>query len=106
MGHLSEEYVQVLVPVQHFAKKLCFCGKLLVPHPTSKPEDYPLSVVRDSVFSTYTSTLHLLPIDNGKGTKIRMTSLCYELHAVQLCTDYRTILVIFIRITVHDTNAP
>jgi len=36
---------------------------LLVPRPTTKPEDHPLSAVRDCLFNIFAATLHPQPED-------------------------------------------
>ena len=49
-----------------FRNKASFYGEeLSTPRPTSKPEDHPLSAVRDCLFNTFTATLHI-----GDGSSI------------------------------------
>jgi hypothetical protein len=54
----AKESVQVRGTLKHFITIKIFYGEgLLVPRPTNKLEDHPLSAVRDSLFNIFAATL-------------------------------------------------
>jgi hypothetical protein len=60
LSRLSKESVQVRCFLWIFRNKPIFYGEeLLAPRLTPKPEDYPLSAVRDCLFNIFAVTLHI-----------------------------------------------
>jgi hypothetical protein len=60
----AKESVQVRGTSKHFVTiKNVYGEGLLVPRPTPKLEDHPLSAVRDCLFNIFAATLHPQPED-------------------------------------------